>query len=87
MQIELDPGLSERAEDIDKVCDLIKTHFELGGTAIFINITDVQTLRDAHRNPEAYPDLIVRVAGFTAHFAVLSPAMRQMVVDRVLVHN
>jgi pyruvate-formate lyase len=50
-------------------------------------LEDAETLRKAHENPEAYPDLIVRVAGFTAHFAVLSPATRQMVVDRVLVHS
>jgi len=63
---------------------LIKTHFELGGTAVLPNIIDAETLQKAHKKPEEYPDLIVRVAGFAAHFAVLSPEVRQMIVDRQL---
>ena len=38
----------------------------------------------ANENPEAYPDLVVRVTGFTAYFASLSPQFRQLVVDRFL---
>jgi len=83
MNLDLDPGIVDSLT-VDKVAALIKTHFELGGTAIMINIVDAETLREAHKDPEAYPNLIVRVAGFTAHFAVLSPEVRQMVVDRVL---
>ena len=35
-------------------------------------------------DPSKYPDLVVRVTGFTAYFAMLSPEFRQLVVDRVL---
>jgi formate C-acetyltransferase len=83
LYLDLDPGIAD-ALTVDKVAALIRAHFEQGGTAVFINVIDAETLREAHKDPEAYPDLIVRVAGFTAHFAVLSPEMRQMVVDRVL---
>ena len=38
----------------------------------------------AHENPDLYPDLVVRVTGFTAYFATLSPEFRQLVVDRFL---
>ena len=38
----------------------------------------------ANENPEDYPDLVVRVTGFTAYFASLSPEFRQLVVDRFL---
>lgn len=31
-----------------------------------------------------YPELVVRVTGFTAYFAALSPQMRQLVVDRMV---
>ena len=86
LYLDLDPGIVD-ALTVDKVAALFRAHFERGGTAIFVNVMDEETLREAHKHPEAYPDLIVRVAGFTAHFAVLSPAMRQMVVDRVLAHS
>jgi formate C-acetyltransferase len=39
---------------------------------------------EAHRDPERYPDLVVRVTGFSAYFASLSPEFRQLVVDRVI---
>ena len=84
MQIELDPGLSRRPEDVEKVCQLIETHFELGGTQINMNIVDKERILEAHKDPSKFPDLVVRVTGFSAYFASLSPEMRQIVVDRIL---
>ena len=86
MYLDLDPGIAD-SRAAEKVAALIQTHFEQGGTAVFLNAFDVEMLKMAHVTPEAYPDLIVRVAGFTAHFAVLSPDVRQMVVDRALVNR
>jgi len=57
---------------------------ELGGTLINVNILDKDTLLKAHANPSAYPELVVRVTGFTAYFAMLSPEFRQLVVDRLV---
>jgi len=84
MQIELDPGLSRSSEDIDKVADLIRTHFEIGGTQINMNILDKKAVLEAHEDPSKHPDLVVRVTGFSAFFASLSPEMRQIVVDRII---
>jgi pyruvate-formate lyase len=84
MQIELDPGLSKDREDVEKVVDLIRTHFDLGGTQINMNIMDKKTVLEAHKDPSLHPDLIVRVTGFSAYFASLSPGLRQIVVDRIL---
>ena len=63
---------------------LIKGHFARGGTLININILDGAKLLEANRDPDRYPDLVVRVTGFTAYFASLSPEFRQLVVDRFL---
>lgn len=84
MQIELDPGLSKSREDIDKVVALIRTHFDLGGTQINMNILDKKAVLEAHKDPSTHPDLVVRVTGFSAYFASLSPEMRQIVVDRII---
>ena len=81
LYIDLDPGLADSVV-ADKIGALIRGHFSEGGTSVFLNILDLETLKAAHSRPETYPELIVRVAGFTAHFAVLSPEVRQMVVDR-----
>ena len=42
------------------------------------------TILAAHAAPKAYPNLVVRVTGFTAYFSALSPEFRQLVVDRIL---
>ena len=63
---------------------LIESHFKQGGTLININILDGKKLMEANENPDIYPDLVVRVTGFTAYFASLSPQFRQLVVDRFL---
>lgn len=41
-------------------------------------------LPDVLQDPSLYPDLVVRVTGFSAYFASLSPKFRQLVVDRIL---
>ncbi|OHX64789.1 pyruvate formate lyase family protein [Flammeovirga pacifica] len=83
MQWELDPTLAKQ-EHADVIGAIIKTHFEMGGTLINVNIMDKAQVLAAHENPELYPDLVVRITGFTAYFAMLTKEFRQLVVDRIL---
>jgi len=84
LQIEFDPMVKADEHGIDMVLKLIEGHFEQGGTLININVLDKQKLLEANENPDTHPDLVVRVTGFTAYFASLSPQFRQLVVDRFL---
>ena len=83
MQWEIDPFLAQE-DHIDIIKAIIRTHFQLGGTLINVNVMDKQKVLEAHKDPSKYPDLVVRVTGFTAYFAMLSPQFRQLVVDRIL---
>lgn len=85
LQIEFDPKLAADEKGVDTVLRLIESHFKQGGTLININILDGEKLLAANENPDLYPDLVVRVTGFTAYFASLSPQFRQLVVDRFLI--
>ncbi len=87
MQIELDPGLSKGKAAVDNVVSLIRTHMDLGGTQINMNLLDKATVLAAHKDPGKYPDLVVRVTGFSAYFASLSPEFRQLVVDRIIAES
>ena len=82
--MELDPSFAHE-ENAELIGSIIKAHFEMGGTLINVNIMDKQKVLDAHKDPSKYPDLVVRVTGFTAYFSMLSPQFRQLVVDRILV--
>lgn len=83
-QMELDPGITEAEGGVEKIMALLRTHLMQGGTLINVNIIDADQIRAAHKNPELYPDLVVRVTGFTAYFITLSPEFRQLVVDRLV---
>lgn len=83
MQWELDPSLAQ-GDHVDLIQAIIKTHFDLGGTLINVNIMDKDTVLAAHKDPSAFPELVVRVTGFTAYFSMLTPEFRQLVVDRLL---
>jgi formate C-acetyltransferase len=84
LQIDIDPYLGETNKSLQKVEALIKSHFELGGTLVNINVLSKEQLIEANKKPELHSDLIVRVTGFSAYFASLSPELRQYVVDRVI---
>jgi len=84
MQIEIDPPIEDKREAVKDIADLIKVHFDLGGTMINMNVIDKDKILEAHKDPGKYPDLIVRVTGFSAYFSSLSPEFRQLVVDRII---
>ena len=64
--------------------DYIRTICKRGSTLLNINIINAGEILAAHENPQLYPDLVVRVTGFTAYFCLLTPEFRQLVVDRIL---
>jgi formate C-acetyltransferase len=84
MQIELDPSFTSDDKSVDMVASLVRSHFDLGGTQINMNLVDTARILEAHEDPTKHPDLVVRVTGFSAYFASLSPELRQMVVDRII---
>ena len=84
VQLELDPGVARTDDAVEMVCRLIQTHFDLGGTLFNVNVVDAARVLEAHKDPSKFPDLVVRVTGFTAYFANLSPEFRQLVVDRIV---
>jgi formate C-acetyltransferase len=87
LQMDIDPVISKDEGGVKKIMSLIKSHFDLGGTQININVMDKDQVLEAHKDPSKYPDLIVRVTGFSVYFASLSPEYRQMVVDRIITES
>ncbi len=83
VQLEFDPGIANDEEGVEKMVNMIRTIMNTGNTLLNINIIDAKKILEAHKDPFKYPDLVVRVTGFTAFFAMLSPEFRQLVVDRI----
>ncbi len=84
LQLDIDYQLVEEQGGLDLVASIINTHNQQGGTLINLNIISRDDILAAHADPEKFPDLVVRVTGYSAFFHSLSPEYRQQVVDRML---
>ena len=71
-------------EDEEKVKLLFKTYFEKGGCQLMVTVVDHGQLEDAQKHPEKYPDLIVRVAGYSAVFVNLTRDVQDELLSRTL---
>lgn len=49
---------------------------------IQFNVVSAETLRDAQKHPEKYANLLVRVAGYSALFTTLEPAIQNDIISR-----
>ena len=87
LQIDLDTDLANQIGGVEAVEALFKGHAEQGGTLINVNVISKEQILEAHADPSKYPDLVVRVTGYSAYFRTLSPEYRQQVVDRILGAN
>lgn len=80
--VGLDPGILSGETGSDVLSSMIKSYFEMGGMQIQFNLIDTAKLLDAQKNPEAYRNLLVRVAGFSAYFVDLSKGLQDEVIGR-----
>ena len=71
-------------ENREKVKGLMKTYFADGGCHLMVTVVNRGELEDAMAHPEKYPDLIVRVSGFSAVFVNLDRAIQEELLSRVL---
>ena len=84
LQLDVDSHLMQEAGGISALEALIRTHDRMGGTLINLNVLSKEKILEAHADPSRYPDLVVRVTGYSAYFHSLSPEYRQQIVDRFL---
>ena len=68
----------------DKIKYLFKTYFRKGGCQLMVTVVDKGVLEDAKIHPELYPNLIVRVSGFSAIFVNLESDVQDELLSRVL---
>lgn len=80
---KMTPQVLAKDENKKKLELLLKTFFDrLHGYHVQYNIVSRDTLIDAQKHPENHKDLIVRVAGYSAFFNVLSKATQDDIIGR-----
>jgi len=80
---KINPQMLEKEEDRMKLVMLLRTFFNrLYGFHVQYNVVSREVLLDAQNHPEDHRDLIVRVAGYSAFFNVLSKQTQDDIIER-----
>lgn len=69
-------------DSLRAVRSVIETYLRQGGFEIQVNVLDRATLLQAQAHPERFPDLLVRVAGYSDYFVHLNRNMQKEIIDR-----
>jgi formate C-acetyltransferase len=82
MALNLKYPIVEGKKDIEKFAQTVESYFRYGGSHVQFNIMSYEMLLDAKENPQKYPELLVRVSGYSAYFNTLNEAMKDEIITR-----
>jgi pyruvate-formate lyase len=82
--VELSDSVFRNSEGIQKVALLVRSFARMGGQQLQINSLSATTLLAAREHPEQYPNLIVRVWGWSGYFCELAPEYQDHIIQRCL---
>ena len=83
VNVRIHPQNLQNEEKIEKFFNLLKSYFDAGGMQIQPTAVSTDTLKDAQKHPENYPDLIVKVGGYNATFIDLGAPIQNDIIDRL----